>query len=155
MKKMSIPEIILNLLRNKFVKFSGRAGRKEVWAWLIFQVALGVLFPIISALFISMGSFEVYALLQIIFGVIYMVLMVPGIALIVRRAHDVEHSGWFCILLLVLPTILASALIGLTQDILLSMAVGILPALYWFYLIYFKKGTAGPNKYGEEASYIK
>lgn len=155
MKKMSIPEIIWDILRNKFAKFSGRAERKEALAWLVFLVALGVLFYLIATLFLSMGCFEIYTLLQFIFGVIYMILMVPGLALMVRRSHDINHCGWFSVLLLVLPILLGTAVMVLTEDIVVSVAVAVLSSLYWVYLIYFKKGTAGSNKYGEEASYTK
>jgi uncharacterized membrane protein YhaH (DUF805 family) len=53
-------------------------------------------------------------------------LVAPSIAVAVRRLHDVNRSGWWMLLAFTI--------------------IGVIPLLYWL----IKKGTDGPNRFGED-----
>jgi len=76
---------------NKYVTFSGRARRSEFWFWALFAVCIGVVAGIIDNI---VGS-------SIVSWVVYLGLLLPGIAVTIRRLHDTSRSGWFYLLALV------------------------------------------------------
>jgi uncharacterized membrane protein YhaH (DUF805 family) len=76
---------------NKYVTFSGRARRSEFWFWTLFAVCTGVVASIIDMI---IGS-------SIVSWAVYLGLLLPGIAVTIRRLHDTSRSGWFYLLALV------------------------------------------------------
>jgi len=104
----------------RYAKFDGRAGRPEFWwyflAGLIISVALNILGQVSSILVILS---LVYAL----------AVLVPGLAVGVRRLHDTGKSGWFLLL-------------------------GLIPCAGFIILIVFfaTEGAPGPNQYGATAT---
>lgn len=72
----------------KYAQFDGRARRKEFWMFtlinMLISIALGVVDGIIGTPIVGM----VYSL-----GV-----LVPSIAVAIRRMHDIGKSGWFCLI---------------------------------------------------------
>ena len=70
-----------------------------------------------------------------LFLVVWIAHLVPSIALVVRRFHDLDQTGWLYLLFLILSFI---PVIGLLVSI--SMIV-------WFCF----RGTDGPNKYGPDS----
>ena len=92
----------LDILTNKFADFNGRARRKEYWMWtlyctiiLLISMALDNLFGLT---FEFLGQDLGYGWLYIIFGIIQ---FIPGLAVVVRRLHDVGKSGWFYLIILI------------------------------------------------------
>lgn len=85
-----------------YARFSGRASRSEYW-WVM--AALGVVAFVCGML---AGGFEEDSTLGLTFLVILLIFIlacaVPGWALLVRRLHDADLSGWLS-LLTVLPYI--------------------------------------------------
>lgn len=80
----------------KYAQFSGRSRRKEYWLYTLFYVVITFLTFYVDAL---MGEGEgVLSLL------LWLLLLVPGVAVIVRRLHDIDRSGWWS-LILVIPLI--------------------------------------------------
>jgi uncharacterized membrane protein YhaH (DUF805 family) len=75
----------------KYAVFNGRASRSEYWYFALFNVII-LLFWFI--LWKATG--------YIIFGIIYllynMAVLIPVIAVNVRRLHDTNHSGWWMLL---------------------------------------------------------
>ena len=67
----------------KYADFSGRAGRPEFWWFFLFQVG-------------------VYFVASMVHGLLYLLaflaLLLPGIAVGVRRMHDIGKSGWWLLL---------------------------------------------------------
>jgi uncharacterized membrane protein YhaH (DUF805 family) len=67
----------------KYADFNGRASRSEYWWWFLFtclaSAATGLINETLSALF-SLG------------------VMLPSLAVGVRRLHDTDRSGWFLLL---------------------------------------------------------
>jgi uncharacterized membrane protein YhaH (DUF805 family) len=117
----------------RYADFSGRSRRKEYWMF-----ALGVLIvaAALAALAIMMGGGLratagsgrlIAGPFLIVFGLFWLTLIVPSIAVQVRRFHDQDKSGWF-VLLNFIPYI------------------GGLVVLVFMCL----EGTRGPNRYGED-----
>ncbi len=95
----------------KYFSFSGRASRKEFWYFVLFDCLAGFL-----VIYIAVGRFTgiwaapfswylIGPLMPLPFSVpfwIYVLaLMVPRIAVAVRRIHDVGHSGWHLLIILI------------------------------------------------------
>jgi uncharacterized membrane protein YhaH (DUF805 family) len=99
-----------------YATFTGRASRPAYWWWFLFGVLVGIAANIIDAI---IGSFGVIS------GLAGLALFLPGLAVGVRRLHDIDKSGWW-ILILLIPI------------------VGFVLWLIWF----TREGDAGENQYG-------
>jgi uncharacterized membrane protein YhaH (DUF805 family) len=73
----------------KYADFSSRSRRKEYWMFVLFNiiVVLGVAF--IGAA-IGLEDYIAYPL-----GVYILAIIIPSLALAVRRLHDQGKSGWY------------------------------------------------------------
>jgi uncharacterized membrane protein YhaH (DUF805 family) len=107
---------------SKYATFSGRAGRPEFWWWTLFEYVtrglLGAIYTVIMfdmiAPIIASGATDDAAFDQImaaVFNPAYFVLLawslailLPSLAVAVRRLHDTGRSGWF-VLLTFLPLV--------------------------------------------------
>lgn len=92
-----INQYFLNIVKNNYANFNGRARRKEYWMFTLCSV---ILFTILIILIAIMGSIANF--LGVIFYIIYMIaaigLIVPSIAVTVRRMHDVNKDWWYMII---------------------------------------------------------
>ncbi|SHJ40389.1 DUF805 domain-containing protein [Pseudozobellia thermophila] len=79
----------LKALQN-YANFSGRARRKEYWMFFLFNILISYGLLILSAVTETPALVMVYVLYSL--GV-----LIPGIAVGVRRMHDVGKSGWYII----------------------------------------------------------
>lgn len=81
----------------KYAVFSGRARRKEYWMFYLFNL---IFFIAASAL-----DTLIFGIAFIGFGPLYVVyalaVLVPGLAVAVRRLHDVGKSGWYYFVILI------------------------------------------------------
>lgn len=114
---------------NNYANFSGRALRSEYWWWVVFVWIAGLVASLIDRVLglpvygttmngIQQGSGPIAA-------IVGLALIIPGLAVAVRRLHDTDRSGWW-------------------------LLIGIIPIIGWIVLIIFMvtSGTPGPNKYG-------
>ena len=69
----------------KYVDFQGRATRKEFWLFVLFVYASAFIGGIIDGL---VGT-------DFIGSLIVLALILPYLAVAVRRMHDVGKAGWF------------------------------------------------------------
>jgi len=104
---------------SNYTNFSGRSSRSEYW-WPQLAMLLAYI-PIII-----IGSFLGETAASILLILFALVIIIPSIALAVRRLHDTDKSGWFLLI----------SLIPLVSLILL--------------VFYCTKGTAGPNRFGPD-----
>src|SRR5262245_43369472 len=105
-------------------------------------------------------------------GLMYWVLVIAGVtggyafaALVVKRLHDRDRSGWFVVVPLI--TVLLQGVVQaladvLHEDLLPDSFVGAVPAFLFFAVaaliwsasilipVHFLKGTHGPNRFGED-----
>lgn len=91
----------------QYTDFSGRARRTEYWMFVLFNLIFA---------FVAMGIDNVLGItfkfsgmdgepLPIFYGWIYVLyalfVLIPGLAVLVRRLHDVGKSGWMILILLI------------------------------------------------------
>lgn len=96
----------LKVLKN-YAGFSGRAQRTEYWMFCLFNILIAIALGVIEGLIGTMGVISIIYNLAII---------IPSLAVFVRRLHDTNRSGWWFFIALV-PIIGAIVLlIFLVQD---------------------------------------
>jgi uncharacterized membrane protein YhaH (DUF805 family) len=77
----------LNVWKN-FANFSGRARRSEYWYFVLFNAIIYIIVTQVGTLidFYFLGA------------IYYLVVLIPTLAVGVRRMHDVGKSGWFLLI---------------------------------------------------------
>lgn len=92
----------------KYATFAGRASRSEYWWWTLFTfltyLVLGLLAFAVGTATSRDGGRTPGLLaipLIIVFAVFFLGIIVPTLALTVRRLHDAGYSGLFALLLLI------------------------------------------------------
>lgn len=103
----------------KYVEFGGRAGRQEFWMFVLINFIVATIFGILAR---AVG-FPALA------GLYSLAVLLPCIALAVRRLHDTNRPGFWLLLVFI-------------------------PVLGWLALLYFYiiAGDSGDNKFGAAPS---
>jgi uncharacterized membrane protein YhaH (DUF805 family) len=91
----------------KYAVFTGRARRKEYWYFVLFSAIAAILLSVVDSL---LGLFDPEAGLGLLSGLYSLGVLVPSIAVGIRRLHDTGRSGWWLLISLV-PIIGAIVLI--------------------------------------------
>lgn len=85
-----------------YANFSGRARRSEYWYYVLMNVIifvfLGILCICLLPFLKSMSDFAVGILTVAavcIFGLYVLGIIIPSLAVVVRRLHDIDKSGWY------------------------------------------------------------
>ena len=112
---MDFATAVKTVVMEKYANFSGRAMRSEYW-W--FVLAYLIAYLVLSIVDYALGA-------QLLTTILSLGLLIPSIAVGVRRLHDLDKSGWWLLL----------GLIPL---------IGRLVLIYWF----CQPGTPGPNRFG-------
>lgn len=86
----------------KYATFSGRASRSEYWWWTLVSVSVGIVLCLLMSLTgipDSNGQTPEFgagaAVAVSLFFLWFLALIIPSIALTVRRLHDSNKSGWW------------------------------------------------------------
>lgn len=103
----------------KYAVFSGRARRAEYWYFLLYNALISLGIGIIAA---TLG--DMLGIVGILYG---LAVLIPSLAVSVRRLHDIDKSGWW-LLLSFIPLIGGLVLL----------------------LFFVQDGTPGPNKFGPD-----
>ena len=113
----------------RYADFSGRSRRKEYW---MFMLAVAILY---AACFLVFGGLGTPAsepegeggLFAIPILILVLALIIPSLAVQVRRFHDQDKSGWFVL-------------------------IGLIPFVGGFVVLVFMclEGTRGPNRFGPD-----
>lgn len=138
---MSIIESALQGLK-KYGDFKGRSSREEFWSFVGLVIVLQAL-----AGFVGM----VFGVGPLLSAVVSALLIIPQLAVAVRRLHDVGKSGMELvfpfIMLLALP--LAFAFRGLLPQIVALGLLGTVLIVFANLLrLFLKPGATVPNQYG-------
>ncbi len=91
----------------KYADFGTRSSRSEYWFWVLAYAVGYVALSILSGI---LGWIGLGFVGMILFGVYALGMIVPSLAVTVRRLHDVGRSGWF-VLLVFIPLIGAIVLL--------------------------------------------
>jgi uncharacterized membrane protein YhaH (DUF805 family) len=81
-------EWYVGVLKN-YVGFQGRARRKEYWMFFLFNFIITLLLAIFES---TIG------LNDIITGIYSLSILLPALAVAVRRLHDIGRSGWWLLI---------------------------------------------------------
>lgn len=73
----------------KYVDFSGRARRTEYWMFLLFNLVIAMVLGVVEFLLGTMGALG---------AVFALAILLPSIAVGVRRLHDTDRSGWWLLI---------------------------------------------------------
>jgi uncharacterized membrane protein YhaH (DUF805 family) len=95
---MSFTAAIRSVL-TQYVGFTGRARRSEYWWFALFTVLVGLAAAILdSVLGTTLGSDGSTGVIGII---VNLALLLPTLAVAMRRLHDTDRSGWWLLIGLV------------------------------------------------------
>jgi len=97
---------------SKYVTFTGRASRPEFWWFFLFQIIVLIVTGMIS---------------NILYGIAALAMLLPGIAVGVRRLHDIGKTGWL-------------------------LLIGLIPVVGLLLLYWCVQPSEGPNQYDEDAA---
>ena len=112
----------------QYADFSGRARRKEYWMFFLFNMIFGMIAMILDNIFgIAFGEIGYGPL----YGLYTLAVFIPGLAVAIRRLHDVGKSGWM-ILINLIPI------------------VGVI----WFFVLLVTDSNPGENQYGQNPKEI-
>ena len=134
---MKFREAISSVFR-QYATFQGRARRSEYWYFVLFNVLVYGLMFVVSTLLLSTGvtgrttgglnsAVGGMGLLYILYGIYSLGTIIPGLALLCRRLHDIGRAGSY-MLFAFIPF------------------VGLIFLLIWV----LQEGEAGPNRYGPD-----
>ena len=83
---------------NQYADFNGRARRKEYWMFFLFNIVFAVLALLID---IAAGTANLDSGSGVFQGIYSLAVLIPGLAVGVRRLHDVGKSGWMLLIALI------------------------------------------------------
>ncbi len=106
----------------KYAEFDGRASRKEYWFFMLFNILISAFLATID--FFS-GTFSFETGVGLLSGIYSLAVLIPGIAVTIRRLHDTDRSGWW-------------------------LLIGLIPVIGGVMLFIFMvlDSTSGDNQYG-------
>jgi uncharacterized membrane protein YhaH (DUF805 family) len=111
---------------NQYSDFNNRARRKEYWMFAFFNFIISMLIiEVDNALGFSFnytGNLSGPGVLNLLYNLL---ILIPSLAVTVRRLHDVGKSGWM-------------------------LLIGLIPLVgtIWLLILLLKDSEAGENKYG-------
>ncbi len=118
----------LKVVRDNYANFSGRARRQEYWMFVLFNVIFSILAMLLDITLgitiegVGVGFSYGYGPLYMIYS---LAVLIPKLAVTIRRLHDVGKSGWMFLIILI-------PLIG----------------VIWLLVLKCTEGEKGANQYG-------
>ena len=105
----------------QYADFTGRARRKEYWMFVLFSL---LIYLLVAIVLVALSATE--SAINIVIGLLALSLMLPNLAVTIRRLHDTDRSGWWALLSFV-------------------------PILSLVILVFmFLDGTSGGNRFGPD-----
>lgn len=119
---MSFQEAIQTVF-SKYATFEGRARRSEYWYFMLFVFCVNFIIRILAM--IAGDNNMLATIVGAVSAIFALAILVPQIAVGVRRLHDIGRSGWFYL-------------------------IGLIPFIGWiFMLVWFcTDSQPGDNQYG-------
>lgn len=121
---MTFLEAVSHALRNLRV-FTGRSGRAEYWYWYLFLIIANLVMAIPFVMFAMVLPAEYMQPFYLAQFAINVFLLIPTIAVTIRRLHDTNLSGWYMLLFFI-------PMVGWVIQIVMMV----------------QPGTPGGNRYG-------
>lgn len=82
----------------KYAVFSGRARRKEYWFFVLFSFIVSMVLAMADGM---TGSVSALAGMGTLRGIYAIAVLIPSIAVTVRRLHDTGRTGWWLLVALI------------------------------------------------------
>lgn len=114
---MIMVEYYKQVVFERYAQFEGRAGRAQFWWFVLANLIINVLLQILAS------AADALVIVSLLYS---LAIIIPSLAVAIRRLHDTGKSGWWL-------------LIGLVP------IVGVIVLI----VFYATEGDAGPNQYGE------
>lgn len=96
----------------KYADFSGRARRSEYWYFYLFNTLISFAIGMVDGIFGFIGEFGI----GMLGGIYTLLVLIPSIAVGVRRLHDTNRSGWWLLIALIPLVGAIILLVYLVQD---------------------------------------
>jgi uncharacterized membrane protein YhaH (DUF805 family) len=83
----------------RYAEFNGRSRRKEYWLFTLYNIVIFMVLYLAGLVLLLRSSIYV-----VFFGLAFLywlAVLVPGLAVCVRRLHDIDKSGWFILISLI------------------------------------------------------
>ena len=108
----------------KYAVFSGRSRRMEFWYFVLFNLIVTIVLALIDML---LGTFNIVQGVGLLSGIYSLAVLIPTLAVIVRRLHDIDRTGWWIL-------------------------INLIPLIGTIVLLVFEltPGTPGSNRYGPD-----
>jgi uncharacterized membrane protein YhaH (DUF805 family) len=157
----------------RYFDFQGRSRRMEFWLFVLFNLIVGLVASIIDRL-LGFGSSETISSANGFYtrystsgpaeAIAWLALLIPNIAVAVRRLHDTNRTGWFVLLpvpfaimaFMGMGTAIISGLQGAQGVSGTGLLIGGIGSLLTFIAVivlvvfYCLDGTRGPNRFGPD-----
>lgn len=79
----------------KYATFSGRSRRNEYWFFLLFYCIFFLALAVVDGI---TGTLSEKSGLGLFSGIFWLAMLLPSIAVTVRRLHDTGRSGWWILI---------------------------------------------------------
>ena len=96
-KEPSLLDLAISAVKHKYLLFNGRASRKEFWAVMLFSVLISFALQLLYTLGFAISD-NLGLLLALPFVIFSLGMVIPQLAVSVRRLHDTDKSGWWLVL---------------------------------------------------------
>ena len=109
------------MVLKKYSEFNGRSRRKEYWMFVLFNLIISIVLSSFERM-LGLGNEYGIGLLSIIYN---LGILIPSIAVGIRRLHDIGKSGWW-------------------------LLISLIPVIGWIWIIVLMAtdGLPGSNEYG-------
>ena len=107
----------VDVLKNQYADFNGRAVQSQFWYFVLFSFIISFVLGIVDGMLFGR---------QILFMIFNLAVLIPSIAIAVRRLHDLGKTGWWYLLIFV-------------------PLIGVIVLIVWFCM----KGQTTKNQYGD------
>jgi uncharacterized membrane protein YhaH (DUF805 family) len=142
----------LKVVRDNYANFSGRARRSEYWYYILCSVIISMI--------LGLADYFIGFQINVLRGIYGLAVFIPGLAVLVRRMHDIGRSGWFIFTFLI-PFLIGVVWIRIvTESVFANLETStfgiLIPLLLtlggaiWMLVLLCKDGNTGVNKYGPD-----
>ena len=138
----------------KYADFNGRATRAEYWWYTLAIIVVAIVLSILESL---LGLSKMVGPYGPLTALCMLALLVPNVAVLVRRLHDTNRSGWWILVALVPYAILGFMMARAAgradmSGLAAAGLFGIIALIGGIVLLVFMvlAGTKGDNSYGPD-----
>ena len=114
-------------IKSMFMRHDNRLNRQR---FILRSLGNFIAMFVIAVVLFSIAEISQSAIIYWLASIVSLMFMIPSFMLIIRRLHDLNRSGWWCV----------------------GMMIPVVNIVFAIYLVLFA-GTNGPNRYGPDPLY--